>query len=145
MIAKNRLKEFRIRKGLSQNELAHLSNLSQNTISSLENYVYYPTLKNALMICKALECKVEDLFYLEEEKEATHGEDEKRVIMKEVVFKVTKDFIGNSLIYNIETKDKLFEKYNISCIDDLRLFVRMKNISDCINSTNEYIAKFEME
>ena len=63
----NNIRKYRLKKGLNQTELAELSGVSRNTISSLETYVYYPTVKNALLLCKVLGCTVEDLFYLVEE------------------------------------------------------------------------------
>ena len=69
MKLKNNIRKYRLEKGLNQTELAELSGVSRNTISSLETCVYYPTVKNALLLCKVLGCTVEDLFYFESEEE----------------------------------------------------------------------------
>lgn len=60
---KNRLKEVRIEKGLSQAQLAKLVGVSRNTISSIETGQFSPTAKLALILCIALDKKFEDLFY----------------------------------------------------------------------------------
>ena len=60
---KNRLKEARTEKGLSQGELAELVGVSRNTISSIETGQFCPTAKLALVLCIALDKKFEELFY----------------------------------------------------------------------------------
>ena len=60
---KNRLKEARQDKGLSQAQLAKLVGVSRNTISSIETGQFNPTAKLALILCIALEKKFEELFY----------------------------------------------------------------------------------
>ncbi len=66
LILKNRLKEARGEKGLSQTQLAELVGVSRNTISSIETGQFNPTAKLALILCIALDRKFEDLFYFEE-------------------------------------------------------------------------------
>lgn len=63
LILKNRLKEARAKKKLSQAQLAALVGVSRNTISSIETGQFNPTAKLALLLCIALEQKFEDLFY----------------------------------------------------------------------------------
>ncbi|MCI8838932.1 MAG: helix-turn-helix transcriptional regulator [Oscillospiraceae bacterium] len=63
LILKNRLKEARGEKGLSQAALAALVGVSRNTISSIETGQFNPTAKLALILCVALDKKFEDLFY----------------------------------------------------------------------------------
>ncbi len=60
---RNRIRELRIQKGLSQTELAKRAGTTQNTISSLETGQYSPTAYLSGLICKALECKWEECFY----------------------------------------------------------------------------------
>jgi putative transcriptional regulator len=62
---KNKLKEFRQRAGLTQTQLAETVGSSKNTISSIETGQFCPTAYLAALLCIALECKFEDLFYLE--------------------------------------------------------------------------------
>jgi putative transcriptional regulator len=63
LILKNNLKMMRSEKKLSQQQLAELVGVSRNTISSIETGQFSPTAKLALVLCIALECKFEDLFY----------------------------------------------------------------------------------
>lgn len=60
---KNRIKELRLEKGLSQTALAKMAGTTQNTISSLETGQYSPTAYLSGLICIALDCKWEDCFY----------------------------------------------------------------------------------
>ena len=63
LVLKNRIKEVRMEKGLSQAGLAEMVGVSRNTISSIETGQYSPTAKLALILSLALEKKFEDLFY----------------------------------------------------------------------------------
>lgn len=63
MILRNRLKEARSEKNLSQTQLASLVGVSRNTISSIETGQFNPTAKLALVLCIALDKKFEELFY----------------------------------------------------------------------------------
>lgn len=64
---KNRLKEYRQNANLTQSQLAKEVGSSKNTISSIETGQFCPTAYLAALLCIALECKFEDLFYFEEE------------------------------------------------------------------------------
>lgn len=63
LILKNRLKEIRKEKKLSQSALAELVGVSRNTISSIETGQFNPTAKLVLILCIALDKKFEELFY----------------------------------------------------------------------------------
>ena len=63
LILKNRLKEIRTEKKISQSELAEMVGVSRNTISSIETGQFSPTAKLALILCIALEKKFEDVFF----------------------------------------------------------------------------------
>ena len=63
LVLKNRLKEVRTEKGISQAELAALVGVSRNTISSIETGQFNPTAKLALVLCIALDRTFEELFY----------------------------------------------------------------------------------
>lgn len=63
LILKNRIKEARTEKRLSQAALAELVGVSRNTISSIETGQFSPTAKLALILCIALDKKFEELFY----------------------------------------------------------------------------------
>ena len=63
LVLKNRLREARAERGLSQAGLAELVGVSRNTIRSIETGQFNPTAKLALVLCIALDKKFEDLFY----------------------------------------------------------------------------------
>ncbi len=65
LVLKNRLKDARSEKGLSQSELAELVGVSRNTISSIETGQFSPTAKLALVLCIALDKKFEEIFYFD--------------------------------------------------------------------------------
>lgn len=65
LILKNRLKNIRTEKGLSQTKFAEMVGVSRNTISSIETGQFSPTAKLALIICIALDKKFEDIFYFD--------------------------------------------------------------------------------
>ncbi len=64
---KNGLKDIRTRLGLSQSELAGRAGVARQTIGGIEAALYAPSAAVALRLAKALGCRVEDLFWLEEE------------------------------------------------------------------------------
>lgn len=63
LLLKNRLKEARAERKLSQNQLAEMVGVSRNTVSSIETGQFNPTAKLALVLCIALDKKFEELFY----------------------------------------------------------------------------------
>ncbi len=63
----SRLKTFRAASGLSQSELAERVGLTRQAIYMIEAGRYLPNATTALRLARALACKVEDLFLLEEE------------------------------------------------------------------------------
>ena len=65
LVLQNNLKEIRTGKNLSQEQLAALIGTTRQTIISIEKQVFNPTAKLALLLCVALDCKFEDLFYFE--------------------------------------------------------------------------------
>lgn len=65
MKLKNRIKDFRWEKGLMQEDLAELVEVSKQTISLIENLQYCPSARLAFLICIALDKKFEEVFYFE--------------------------------------------------------------------------------
>ena len=63
LILKNRIKEARTERKLSQAALAELVGVSRNTISSIETGQFSPTAKLALILCIDLDKTLEELFY----------------------------------------------------------------------------------
>ena len=66
---KNRLEEIRKQRGLRQEELAEAMGVSRQTISSLENGRYNPSVILAIKLARYFEMKVEDIFIYDEEKD----------------------------------------------------------------------------
>lgn len=62
----NRLKEFRARLGVNQQEMGTLVGTSRQTISQIERGDYSPSVSLALKIAKVCEARVEDIFEYEE-------------------------------------------------------------------------------
>lgn len=62
MLAKNKLKEYREKKGITQEELALKASVSRQTIISIEGGKYVPSLELALKLARIFSCKIEDLF-----------------------------------------------------------------------------------
>ena len=62
---RNRLKDVRAKTGLTQAELADRVAVSRKTINTVENGVFVPSTILALRLAKALNMKVEELFYLD--------------------------------------------------------------------------------
>ncbi len=65
LVLRNRLKEARTEKKLSQTQLAEMVGVSRNTISSIETGQFCPTAKLAIVLCVALDKNFEELFYLD--------------------------------------------------------------------------------
>jgi putative transcriptional regulator len=63
---KNRLKEIRAIRGISQEELADILGVSRQTISSLENGRYNPSIILAFKIARYFGMAIEDIFIYEE-------------------------------------------------------------------------------
>ena len=65
----NRLKQLRLKKDLSQQQLADMVNCSRQTIISIETSCKNPSVEIALKLSVALNTPVNELFALEEGKE----------------------------------------------------------------------------
>ena len=64
---KNRIEEIRTEKGIRQEELAKKLGVSRQTISSLENGRYNPSILLAYKIAKLFDMTIEEVFIFEEE------------------------------------------------------------------------------
>lgn len=64
---KNRIEEIRSEKGIRQEELARQLGISRQTISSLENGRYNPSILLAWKIAQFFGMTIEDIFIFEEE------------------------------------------------------------------------------
>ena len=63
----NRLKEYRARLGVNQQEMGVLAGVSRQTISQIERGYYSPSVTLALTIAKICNVSVEDIFSYEED------------------------------------------------------------------------------
>lgn len=59
---KNELRQYREKAGLTQEKLAERVAVSRQTIISIENGRYTPSLELALKFAALFDCRVEDLF-----------------------------------------------------------------------------------
>ena len=66
---KNRIEELRKQNGLKQEELANALEVSRETIGSLENGRYNPSIQLAFKIARYFHMSIEDIFIYEEEQE----------------------------------------------------------------------------
>lgn len=64
---KNKIKEARASKGINQEELARALKVSRQTIISLENGRYNPSIMLAYKIAKYFDTTIENIFCFEEE------------------------------------------------------------------------------
>ncbi|MDO5717226.1 MAG: helix-turn-helix transcriptional regulator [Tissierellia bacterium] len=64
---KNRLEELRKKRGLKQEDLALELEVSRQTIGSLENGKYNPSILLAFKIARFFDLQIEDIFIYEEE------------------------------------------------------------------------------
>ena len=64
---KNRIEEIRKERGIRQEDFAKEMGVSRQTISSLENGRYNPSIMLAYKIAKYLDMTIEEVFVFEEE------------------------------------------------------------------------------
>ena len=64
---KNRLEEIRKAKGITQEELANALEVSRQTVGSLENGRYNPSIILAFKIARLFEVSIEEVFIYEED------------------------------------------------------------------------------
>ena len=64
----NRLEEIRKERGIKQEELAAALEVSRQTIGSLENGRYNPSIVLAFKLARYFDMRIEDIFIYEEEK-----------------------------------------------------------------------------
>lgn len=63
----NRVEEIRTERGIRQDELAKALEVSRQTISSLENGRYNPSIQLAFKLARYFDMTIEDIFIYEEE------------------------------------------------------------------------------
>ncbi len=67
---KNRLEALRKQRGITQEDLAAALEVSRQTIGSLENGRYNPSILLAFRIARYFNLAIEDIFIYEEEKQS---------------------------------------------------------------------------
>ena len=67
MVLKNRLEEIRKSRGIKQEELAAALEVSRQTIGSLENGRYNPSILLAFKIARYFDMSIEEIFIYQEE------------------------------------------------------------------------------
>ena len=67
MPLKNKLKDYRARLGVNQQEMGKLAGVSRQTISQIERGDYSPSVTLALKLAKLCNVTVEDIFEYEED------------------------------------------------------------------------------
>ena len=67
IVLKNRIEELRKEKGIKQEDLAIAVEVSRQTIGSLENGRYNPSIILAFKIARYFHMSIEDIFIYEEE------------------------------------------------------------------------------
>jgi putative transcriptional regulator len=65
---KNRIKELRLARGWTQEELAATLGVSRQSINSIENDRYVPSLPLALTVARVFKCATDEIFTLEKKK-----------------------------------------------------------------------------
>ncbi len=63
---KNRIKEYRAKHGMKQEDLAKLTGVRRETIGNLEKGKYNPSLVLAWNIAKVFQISIEEIFTVEE-------------------------------------------------------------------------------
>ena len=66
---KNKIKQFREEKNISQQELAELLNVSRQTINSIENGKFDPSLNLTIKIVRFFKKDLEEIFQMNDLKE----------------------------------------------------------------------------
>ncbi len=62
---KNNIKMYRAKFDVTQEDLSKKLGVSRQTINSIENNKYFPSLELGLQMAQIFECKVDDLFSLD--------------------------------------------------------------------------------
>ena len=64
---KNRIKEIRLAKGISQIQMAEDLQITRQTVNAVENHKYNPSLELALKLIRYFDLTLDEIFTLEEE------------------------------------------------------------------------------
>ena len=67
MILRNRIRDLRLQKALTQQALAERVGVTRQTVIAVEHSKFAPSVRLALELARALEVSVHDAFWLEDE------------------------------------------------------------------------------
>lgn len=67
-VVRTRLRELRLARGWTQEELAALLGVSRQSVNSIENNRYVPSLPLALTVARVFKISTDDIFTLEKKK-----------------------------------------------------------------------------
>ena len=67
----NRIEAFRKARGIRQEELAKMLGVSRQTVSSLENGRYNPSILLAFKVARCFDTTIEEVFLFDDEQEVT--------------------------------------------------------------------------
>jgi putative transcriptional regulator len=62
---KNTMKLHRVKQNMTQDDVAQRLGVSRQTINSIENNKYFPSLELGLKLARIFNCKVDELFSLD--------------------------------------------------------------------------------
>lgn len=65
----NKIRDFRLERGLTQEELAKLVGVSRQTIIAMEKGGYTPSVQLALELARSLKTPIDNLFWLDDDSE----------------------------------------------------------------------------
>jgi len=77
---KNRIKELREEKGLTQEQLGELVGVSRQAINSIETEKYEPSIWLAYDIAKVFDAAIEDVFLFEESEKKSRAQLSRRAL-----------------------------------------------------------------
>lgn len=75
---KNRIKELREQKGLTQEQLGELIGTSRQAVNAIETEKFEPSIWIAYDIAQVFECAIEDVFLFEESTKKSRAERSRR-------------------------------------------------------------------
>ena len=75
---KNRIKELRERKGLTQAQLGDMVGTSRQAINAIETEKFEPSIWLAYDISRVFECSIEDVFLFEESLKKSRAESSRK-------------------------------------------------------------------
>jgi putative transcriptional regulator len=77
---KNKIKEFRESRGLTQEQLGKLIGVSRQAINAIETEKFEPSIWLAYDISKVFDCSIEDIFIFEESERKSRSQQSRGVV-----------------------------------------------------------------